>query len=35
MSEKVSGYVYILEVADIDLPVCKIGMTTRDPRANA
>lgn len=26
-----SGYVYILEVKDIDLPVCKIGMTTRDP----
>ena len=26
-----SGYVYILEVADIDLPVCKIGMTTRTP----
>lgn len=26
-----SGYVYILEVMDIDLPVCKIGMTTRTP----
>tara|TARA_R110002072_G_scaffold301897_1_gene482782 strand:+ start:3532 stop:4581 length:1050 start_codon:yes stop_codon:yes gene_type:complete len=26
-----NGYVYILEVKDIDLPVCKIGMTTRDP----
>jgi len=25
------GYVYILQVKDIDLPVCKIGMTTRDP----
>jgi hypothetical protein len=25
------GYVYILEVKDIDLPVCKIGMTTRNP----
>ena len=25
------GYVYILEVKDIDLPVCKIGMTSRDP----
>lgn len=31
MADKLSGYVYILEVADIDLPVCKIGMTTRDP----
>lgn len=31
MTDKMSGYVYILEVADIDLPVCKIGMTTRDP----
>lgn len=31
MSEGLAGYVYILEVADIDLPVCKIGMTTRDP----
>lgn len=25
------GYVYILEVKDIELPVCKIGMTTRSP----
>jgi hypothetical protein len=25
------GYVYILGVKDIDLPVCKIGKTTRDP----
>ncbi len=25
------GYVYILEVKDIDLPVCKIGMTSRHP----
>lgn len=25
------GYVYILEVEDIDLPVCKIGMTGRNP----
>lgn len=31
MTEKLAGYVYILEVADIDLPVCKIGMTTREP----
>lgn len=30
-SETNSGYVYILEVKDIDLPVCKIGMTTRTP----
>ncbi len=28
---KTRGYVYILEVKDIDLPVCKIGMTTRNP----
>jgi hypothetical protein len=27
----VKGYVYILEVKDIDLPVCKIGMTSRHP----
>jgi regulator of replication initiation timing len=27
------GYVYILEVKDIDLPVCKIGMTSRTPHA--
>lgn len=26
-----AGYVYVLEVADIDLPVSKIGMTTRNP----
>lgn len=26
------GYVYILEVKDIDLPVCKIGMTLRNPQ---
>lgn len=26
-----NGYVYVLEVKDIDLPVCKIGMTTRTP----
>lgn len=25
------GYVYILQVKDIDLPVCKIGMTSRTP----
>jgi hypothetical protein len=31
--DKVSGYVYILEVRDIDLPVCKIGMTSRKPIA--
>jgi hypothetical protein len=30
-SEKIKGYVYILEVKDIDLPVCKIGMTSRNP----
>ena len=29
--EKLIGYVYILEVRDIVLPVCKIGMTTRSP----
>jgi hypothetical protein len=28
---KIKGYVYILEVKDIDLPVCKIGMTSRNP----
>jgi hypothetical protein len=27
------GYVYILEVSDIDLPVCKIGQTSRSPNA--
>jgi hypothetical protein len=34
MSEKNGanyGYVYILGVKDIDLPVCKIGYTTRNP----
>ncbi len=34
MSEETApdpGYVYILEVKDIDLPVSKIGKTTRDP----
>ncbi|EPN2803413.1 GIY-YIG nuclease family protein [Serratia marcescens] len=31
MTDEMNGYVYILEVSDIDLPVCKIGMTTRDP----
>jgi len=31
IKEKTKGYVYILEVKDIDLPVCKIGMTTRNP----
>ena len=25
---KNKGYVYILDVKDIDLPVCKIGMTS-------
>ncbi|MGK0498451.1 MAG: hypothetical protein ACJAYG_000078 [Oceanicoccus sp.] len=29
--EKARGFVYILEVKDIDLPVCKIGMTSRNP----
>jgi hypothetical protein len=28
-----NGYLYILEVKDIDLPVCKIGMTSRSPHA--
>lgn len=27
------GYVYILEVSDIDLPVCKIGRTSKSPYA--
>ncbi len=27
------GYVYILEVSDIDLPVCKIGRTSKNPFA--
>ncbi len=31
MENKSKGYVYILEVKDIILPVCKIGMTSRDP----
>ncbi|MCR9941749.1 GIY-YIG nuclease family protein [Vibrio owensii] len=31
MTQKEKGYVYILEVKDIDLPVCKIGKTTRHP----
>jgi hypothetical protein len=31
VKEKTKGYVYILQVKDIDLPVCKIGMTTRSP----
>lgn len=30
--EKSEGFVYILEVSDIILPVCKIGMTTRSPQ---
>lgn len=30
-SKQTDGYVYILGVKDIDLPVCKIGMTTRSP----
>ena len=29
--DKAKGYVYILEVKDIVLPVCKIGRTTRSP----
>lgn len=29
--DKTNGYVYILGVKDIDLPVCKIGMTRRNP----
>lgn len=31
-TKKTSGFVYILEVEDIVLPVCKIGMTTRSPQ---
>ena len=27
-----NGYVYILEVRDIDLPVCKIGRTYKTPQ---
>lgn len=30
--DEMKGYVYILEVKDIVLPVCKIGMTERNPR---
>ncbi len=30
--EKLKGFVYILEVRDIILPVCKIGMTKRSPQ---
>jgi hypothetical protein len=32
MSNNKQGYVYILEVADIMLPVCKIGRTERTPQ---
>ena len=32
MSSDKQGYVYILEVADIMLPVCKIGRTERNPQ---
>lgn len=35
MTDETNGYVYILEVSDIDLPVCKIGMTTRDQPLDA
>ena len=31
VEDKTKGYVYILEVEDIELPVCKIGRTTRNP----
>lgn len=31
-TKKTSGFVYILEVEDIVLPVCKMGMTTRSPQ---
>jgi hypothetical protein len=31
-TKKTRGFVYILEVEDIVLPVCKIGMTTRSPQ---
>ena len=31
IDEKTKGYVYILETKEIDLPVCKIGRTTRSP----
>ena len=30
---KINGYVYVLEVKDIMLPVCKIGKTSRHPNA--
>ncbi len=30
--KNLEGFVYILEVSDIILPVCKIGMTTRNPQ---
>jgi hypothetical protein len=26
------GSIYVLEVKDFDLPVCKIGMTKKDPK---
>lgn len=32
-SEPRAGFVYVLEVQDIMLPVCKVGMTTRDPKS--
>jgi len=32
MSSDKQGYVYVLEVADIMLPVCKIGRTERNPQ---
>lgn len=28
-----AGFVYVLEVQDIMLPVCKVGMTTRNPKS--
>ena len=31
-SEPTNGYVYICEVRDLHLPVCKIGFTTRSPQ---
>jgi len=31
IEDKTRGYVYVMEVKDIDLPVCKIGRTTRSP----
>jgi len=30
-SNQIPGFVNILEVRDIDFPVCKIGYTTRHP----